>query len=346
LGTKKRHMRAIVTGNQGYIGSVLTDVLAEHGHDVIGIDSGAFRDVSFVPKKNDVPNQIYKDIREITADDLKGADAVIHLAALSNDPLGALNPSVTFDINHRAAVRLAELAKQAGVARFLFSSSCSMYGVAGNAPVTEDASFAPQSAYAEAKVLAERDITKLTDESFAPIFLRNATVFGISPRMRLDLVVQNLAAYGYLDNVITILSDGLPWRPLVHVEDVARAFSFLLEAPRERVAAQAFNVGRNDNNLQIKTIAEMVREIIPRTTVSVKNEHPSDSRSYQVDFSKLHNLGFAPQWTVPEGIEDIYKTYQAINFTRDHFTSDAYITLSRYQTLMKQGRMDADLRIR
>ena len=338
-------VNVLVTGNQGYIGSVLTDVLAGHGYRVIGLDSGVFRDVAFVPRKVEAQVQVTKDIRDVEPGDFQGVDAVIHLAALSNDPLGSLNPAATHEINHRATLRVAEAAKAAGVRRFLFSSSCSMYGVSTESFVSEGAAFNPQTPYAEAKVAAERDLRAIADDRFSPVYLRNATVFGISPRMRLDLVVQNLVAYGYLFGTITILSDGTPWRPLVHVRDVAEAFRFFLELPRQAVHNQAFNIGHRDNNLQIRQVASMVQEAVPRTTVEIKNENPSDTRSYRVSFERAYAAGYRPRYGVPQGVREIHETFQRVSFTPEDFQSDAYITLKRYQRLLAEGRVDSELRL-
>ena len=334
----------LVTGNEGYIGSVLTRDLLEHGYHVIGFDSGIFRDVAFVPHERRPQHQITKDIRDAERADLEGVDAVVHLAALSNDPLGSLNPQATFSINHLATVRLAELARNAGVRRFLFSSSCSMYGVSEHDFVTEVAAFNPQTPYAEAKVAAERDLHGLADENFSPVYLRNATVFGVSPRMRLDLVVQNLVAYGYLFGTITILSDGTPWRPLVHVSDVAAAFRFFLELPRESVHDRAFNIGHQENNLQVSQIARLVQEVVPRTTVEIKNQSPTDNRSYRVSFERAYAAGYRPRFGVREGVEEIHRVFQRVSLSREDFESDAYITLKRYQRLMSEGLLDAELR--
>jgi len=335
----------LVTGNEGYIGCVLTEKLVKNGYLVTGLDLGIFKDVQFISKKIKPHRQIYKDIRDIKKQDLRGIDAVIHLAALCNDPLGDLNPHATFEINHKASVNLAKLAKLAKVKRFLFASSCSMYGISEKEFVNEEAEFNPQTSYAESKILAEKEISQLADENFSPIFLRQATVFGVSPRMRLDLVVQNLVAYGYLFKTITILSDGTPWRPLIHIQDITSAFCLFLKSPRELIHNQAFNVGHKENNIQIKTIAEMVCSVIPNSKIEIKNESPSDKRSYRVDFSKIYSLGFNPQFTVLDGIKEIYKTFQEVNFTESDFNSDKYFTLRRYQKMIDLGKMDRNLRI-
>ncbi len=339
-----RRGTVLVTGNEGYIGSVLTEVLAARGYRVVGYDNGAFRDVAFVPRKGAIDRQITKDIRDAEPGDFEGVDAVAHLAALSNDPLGSINPAATHAVNHHATVRLAECAKAAGVRRFLFSSSCSMYGVSTASFVTEDATFNPQTAYAEAKVGAERDLRALADDRFSPVYLRNATAFGISPRMRLDLVVQNLLGYGYLNGVITILSDGTPWRPLVHARDIAEAFRHFLELPTERVHNQPFNIGHKENNLQIRDIARMVQEALPETKIEIRNENPTDTRSYRVSFDRAYAAGFAPRYTVADGIREIRDTFRQVGFTARDFESDAYITIKRYQRLQAEGRLDADLR--
>lgn len=337
--------RILVTGNEGYIGSVLTRKLLERGYEVVGIDTGIFRDARFGSPRMPPHRQIYKDIRDVTAQDFEGIDAIIHLAALSNDPLGHFKPEITYDINWRASVRIAKLAKQARVKRFLFSSSCSLYGVAGDAPVTEEAALRPQTPYAESKVYAERDIKPLGDEHFCPIFLRNATVFGISPRLRLDLVVQDLSMRGYLNGVITILSDGTPWRPLVHIEDVSSAFIFFLEAPREKVFAQAFNIGKQENNIRVSEIADMVHNALSGTCVKIKNENPLDTRSYRVDFSKLYALGFLPRHSVADGIAEVVSAFTYARISQHHQENDHYHTLSRYQNLIAQGKLDNELRL-
>lgn len=336
--------RILVTGNEGYIGSVLTRKLCERGDNIVGLDTGIFHDAAFSFPRMPPHRQLYKDIRDVTTQDLEGIDAVIHLAALSNDPLGHFKPEITYDVNWHASVQLAQTAKAAGVRRFLFSSSCSLYGVAGDAPVTEGAPCQPQTPYAESKVYAERDIKRLADDNFCPVFLRNATVFGISPRLRLDLVVQDLSMRGYLDGIITILSDGTPWRPLIHIEDVSDAFIFLLEAPHNSVRAQAFNVGRRENNVQVREIAAMVRDAIPGTRVEIKNEHPSDTRSYRVDFSKLYALGFQPRYSVQDGITEVIAAFKRVNMSQYDRGNDHYTTLARYQNLIAQGKLNHELR--
>lgn len=337
--------RILLTGNEGYIGCVLAEKLLEMGYEVAGLDSGIFKDAHFVSKKSKPARQIYKDIRDVEITDLSGIDAVMHLAGLSNDPVGDVDPEITRQINFEASVKLAKLAKSAGVKRFLFSSSCSMYGVSNEEFVTEKSSLNPQTPYARAKAMAEEEISKLADGKFCPIFLRNSTVFGVSPRMRLDLVVQNLVAHGYLNGTIVILSDGLPWRPLIHINDVAEAFCFLLEAPKEQVINQAFNIGKKENNVQIKTVAEMVKSVVPGTKIEIKNENPSDARSYKVDFSKIYSLGFNPQLSVMDGVKEIYDIFKKVNLTKKDFESSDYITLKKYQEFVKNGKMDKNFKL-
>src|SRR3989442_1677081 len=259
-------MRVLVTGHNGYIGSVLTRMARAAGHDVVGLDTYYFEGCTLGPEERDVP-ALRLDLRDVTADHVAGFDAVIHLAALSNDPLGNLHAATTFAINHRASVRLAEAAKAAGVPRFLFASSCSLYGLAGDAMLTEEASFNPITPYGESKVLVERDVRRLADDRFAPVFLRNATAYGVSSRLRLDIVVNNLVGAAVSTGEILVQSDGTPWRPLVHVEDFARAFLAALHAPRAAVHNQAFNVGRTTENYRVSELAELVRQAVPGTTV-------------------------------------------------------------------------------
>ncbi|MBU2025310.1 NAD(P)-dependent oxidoreductase [Patescibacteria group bacterium] len=330
----------LVTGNQGYIGMIVTDELTRRGYNVIGVDWGIFKNTQFVPVKTRPAKQIYKDIRDISLNDLREIKAVIHLAGIANDPAGDINPEATYEINCKASVRLARLAKAAGVSRFLFSSSCSVYGASEKEYVDEANALDPQTPYAKSKILAEKEIEKMGDNHFLPIFLRNATVFGISPRMRLDLVVQNLLAYGYLYNKIILLSDGTPWRPLIHIKDAARAFCFLIEQPPKAVFNQVFNIGHKDNNVQIKDIAQMAQGILSRAGLEIRNENPSDRRSYKVDFSKIYSLGFEPEFTVADGIMEIYKAFKRVKLKKEDFNSEEYITLKKYEALIRNGKLD------
>jgi nucleoside-diphosphate-sugar epimerase len=282
-------MRTLVTGHNGYIGSVLAPLIAAAGHDVVGLDTYLFEDCSLGEDTVRIES-LRCDVRDVRATDLAGFDAIIHLAALSNDPLGNVNPQCTYDINHLASVRLARLAKQAGVPRFLFASSCSLYGVAGDALLTEDAAFNPITPYGESKVRVELDVAKLADDRFSPTFLRNATAYGVSPRLRADIVVNNLVGVAYTTGEVLIQSDGTPWRPLVHIEDIARAFLAVLEAPREVVHNEAFNVGRTEENYRVRDLAEMVQEIVPGSRVRYAEGGGPDPRCYRVDCGKLARL--------------------------------------------------------
>jgi nucleoside-diphosphate-sugar epimerase len=339
-------MRVLVTGHTGYIGAVLIPMLLEAKHEVTGLDADFFAGCDFNGGLVDVP-AIHKDLRDVTVGDLKGFDAVLHLAALSNDPLSDLNPECTYEINHRASVRLAESAKTAGVPRFLFSSSCSLYGLAAGADfLTEKASFNPVTPYGESKVLVERDVSRLADDNFSPTYLRNSTAYGVSPRLRADLVVNNLVGFAYTTGEVLIASDGTPWRPLVHVEDICRAFLAILQAPRELVHNQAFNVGQTKENYQIRDIAAMVEEIVPGSRVKYAEGGGPDLRCYRVNCDKIARTlpEFRPQWTVRRGIEQLYKNYQTRNLNLDEFVGTRYTRIKHIKELQLQGRLDASLR--
>jgi nucleoside-diphosphate-sugar epimerase len=340
-------LRVLVTGHNGYIGSVLVPVLTRAGHEVFGVDSDLFAACTFGPDTPDV-DCVRMDVRDIESADLVGFDAVIHLAAVCNDPVGDLNPQATYEINHLASVRVAEKAREAGVSRFLFSSSCSLYGKAGDEMLDEDAKFAPVTAYGESKVLAERDISSLAGDSFSPTFMRNATAYGVSPRLRVDVVVNNLVGYAHTTGEVLIQSDGTPWRPLVHVSDIAGAFLSALVAPRELVHDQAFNVGASSENYRIRDLAEIVERVVPTASASFAPGGGPDRRSYRVNCSKIARVlpQFEPSWNVARGVEQLHEAYARNGLTFEEFTGTRFLRINRVRELQEAGRLDGELRWR
>lgn len=339
----------LVTGHLGYVGPGVIATLKEAGHCVTGLDIGYFREciderLGVVP----VDREIIADVRDVDGRVLEGVDAIVHLAGLSNDPLGKLNPELTAIINHQSTVRIAEAAKSAGVRRFIFASSCSIYGAAGDAAAAldETAKFAPESAYAKSKVDSERDLVALTNPSFAPVFLRFATAFGLSPRMRFDLVLANLIAWARTTGSVKVLSDGTPWRPLVHVRDMALAIRCAVEAPEEAVRGRPFNIGQPTNNIQIRDLAESVRRQVPGSKIDITGETGGDPRSYRVDFSRaLSGLpGFTPRWTVDMGCEEVDRWIVDRKIDLERFQSREFVRLKQLQYLLATGALDEDLR--
>jgi nucleoside-diphosphate-sugar epimerase len=341
-------VRVLVTGQNGYIGCVMVRVLRSAGHHVVGLDTCYFEDCTL---GEDIPQGVpvvHKDIRDVTASDMEGFDAVVHLAALSNDPLGNLDPAWTFDINHVASVRLAELARAAGVQRFLYSSSCSMYGTAGDESVTEEAPLRPLTPYAVSKVRTEEGVARLADTSFSPVFLRNATAYGVSPRLRADVVLNNLVAWAYTTGRVRILSDGTPWRPIVHIEDISRAFAAALTAPREAIHNQAINVGAASENYQVRDLAGIVRATVPGCQIEYASEGGPDPRSYRVNFDKLARLmpEFRPKWDARRGAQELYQAFRAVDLQLQDFQGRRYIRLNQLKYLLDLKRLDDSLRWR
>ena len=341
-------MKVLVTGSEGYIGSVLVRFLQDSGHEVVGLDTCYFSNRQFI---GEMPTYklLKDDIRDVKVSQLEGFDAICHLAALSNDPAGELIARITEDINYHGTVSLAKKAKRAGVKRFILSGSCSIYGAGDTSDfLTEEAAFNPVTSYGRSKVWAERDLSKLADESFSPVYLRNATAFGMSPKLRLDLVVNNLVAWAYTTKKIAMTSDGTPWRPIVHVKDVCLAFKCALEAPISAIHDQAFNIGRTDANYQIKQIAEAVGTIITdaEITFGKKVGEDSDKRTYRVSFEKAKNKlpDFVPKWTLIDGIKEAYESYKKFGLKEEHLHGNQFITLNRYKNLLGKKIIKQDFR--
>ena len=338
-------MRVLVTGHHGYIGCSLVPMLLERGHQVVGLDSYLFAGCTMGPEPVAVPS-FACDIRDVTPEHFEGIDAVVHLAGLSNDPLGDLDADLTFDINHRGTICVAEAAKAAGVGRFVFSSSCSLYGAHGDAPIDESAEFLPVTPYGQSKVQAEHDLRALADGGFSPVFLRNATAYGFSARLRGDLVVNNLVGYAVSTGEIRMKSDGTPWRPLVHIDDIALAMVAALEAPRDRVHLAAFNIGRTSENYRIREVATIVGEVVPDCLVTFADDAGPDKRNYRVscDLAETQLPGYEPTWTVRAGVEQVYAAYLEHGLTLDDLVGPRLSRIAHIRAALAEGSLDGSLR--
>jgi len=336
-------MRIFVTGSDGYLGSLLVPALLKLGHDVVGLDTGFFKERSLYRSGDPAPRTLVKDLREIEAGDLTGYDAIVHMAELSNDPAGQLAPNITYEINHQGSVRLGELAQKASVRRFVYMSSCSVYGVSGGEFMTEESPLDPQTAYAICKTLVERDVMAMANAQFAPTFLRNATAYGASPRMRFDIVLNNLAGHAWTTGEIKMTSDGTPWRPLVHALDIAKAIGCALDAPIDAVSGQVFNVGSNAQNYQVREIAEIVAAVVPGCTLSF-GKPGADNRSYRVSFDKIHAKlpGFSCEWDARRGAAQLAEVFRSVDFDAAAFSHRGFTRLAQLEFLIRTGQLDAN----
>ncbi|MDJ0755844.1 MAG: SDR family oxidoreductase [Ardenticatenaceae bacterium] len=339
-------MRVLVTGHNGYVGTVMIPLLVKAGHDVVGYDTNLYQGSTFGAEKITSIPSVNKDIRDISRQDLEGFEAVIHLAGLSNDPLGDLNPALTDEINFRASVRLAKLAKEAGITRFIFSSSCSNYGAGVNDWLDEQSGFNPVTPYGHSKVNVEKEVSQMADDDFSPTFLRSGTAYGVSPRLRFDLVLNNLTAWAFCTGRVFLKSDGTPWRPIVHIEDMSRAFLAALEAPRETVHNEAFNVGRSSENYQIRQLAEIVAAAVPGSRVEYAEGAGPDKRNYRVNCDKIVNTlpNYQPTWTAAKGARELYEAYKDVGLKPDEFEGPRYRRIHHIKMLLSKSRLDQNLR--